>query len=608
MKLLPSFTRVFLSASLLASAASLAAQRPAPTPYEKDCATIARQKGRDQQRFKQFLDLDWKHEMIESPEAATYVGYPGQNDRWSDFSFESIERRKRELEATATVLKSIDRRQLKPADRTSYELFLHSLEEQLTARKFPSELIPVSQMDGVQKNLADTLEAMSTATLKDYEDRLARLKGIPKVLDQTTSLLKEGLKRGVTYPKISLQGVPGQIAQQITDEIIADPLKSPMLAAFKKFSTSIPAPDQERLKNEASAIMTAQVLPALKSFYQFFTQTYLPGCRDSVSWSSMPDGLAWYAHKARHHTTTDLTPQQIHDIGLSEVKRIRKEMDEVIASTGHKKSFEEFSAFLRTDKQFFLKSSEELITRYRDIAKRIDAELPKLFGKLPRLPYGVVPVPEYAAPSQPTAYYQGGAASAGRAGLFFANTYKVETRPTWEMEALTAHEAVPGHHLQVAIAQELENVPEFRRHIGYTAYVEGWGLYAESLGREVGLYKDPYSRFGQLTYEIWRAIRLVVDTGIHALGWNRQQAIDYFKQNSSRSEHDIEVEVDRYIVMPGQALAYKIGELKIKELRARSTQKLGAKFDIRAFHDRILENGALPLGVLEKQINAWIEK
>jgi uncharacterized protein (DUF885 family) len=335
---------------------------------------------------------------------------------------------------------------------------------------------------------------------------------------------------------------------------------------------------------------------------------YLPGARDSIAISDLPDGQAWYAHNVKVRTTTDLTPKEIHAIGVSEVKRIRAEMDEVIKSSGFEGNFDEWCEYLRTDPQFYHTSAEELLRGYRDIAKRIDPELVKLFGHLPRNPYGIIPVPSYAEKSQTTAYYMSGSLAAGRPGYYFANTYALETRPKWEMEALTVHEAVPGHHLQISIAQELEDVPNFRKWGGYTAFVEGWGLYSESLGEELGLYQDPYSKFGQLTYEMWRAVRLVVDTGMHSLGWTREEAIDFFAANSSKSLHDITVEIDRYIVWPGQALAYKLGELKFKELRARATAELGDDFDIRAFHDACLENGALPLDVLDAHISDWIEE
>ncbi|MGH9362417.1 MAG: DUF885 domain-containing protein, partial [Thermoanaerobaculia bacterium] len=380
----------------------------------------------------------------------------------------------------------------------------------------------------------------------------------------------------------------------------------PLLEAFKELPESIPAAEQERLRREAAEAYRTRVRPAYEKLHDYLVKTYIPGCREAIGMNALPDGQAWYAFNAKQSTTTDLTPQQIHELGLSEVERIRAEMDKVIAASGFKGSFQEFLAFLRTDPQFFFQKPEDLIAAYRDVAKRADPELIKLFGKLPRLPYGVVPVPAYAEKSQTTAYYNAGSLDAGRPGYFYANTYDLKSRPKWEMEALTLHEAVPGHHLQIAIAQELEDVPEWRRYQGYTAFVEGWGLYAESLGEEMGFYKDPYSKFGQLTYEIWRAIRLVVDTGMHSLGWSRQQAIDYFKQNAGKAEHDITVEVDRYIVWPGQALAYKIGELKIKELRAQAEKALGPKFDRRAFHDQVLGNGAVPLAVLEANIDEWI--
>jgi uncharacterized protein (DUF885 family) len=308
----------------------------------------------------------------------------------------------------------------------------------------------------------------------------------------------------------------------------------------------------------------------------------------------------------RSQTTTGLTPDQIHELGLSEVKRIREEMEKIRQQTGFKGSLDEFFVFLRTDPRFFYRTREELLVAYRDISKRIDPELTRLFGRTPRLPYGVIPIPSYSEKTQTTAYYTQGSPESHRPGYYFVNLYDLKSRPKWEMEALSLHEAVPGHHLQIALAQELEGVPEFRKNASFTAFVEGWGLYAESLGPELGMYTDPYSRFGQLTYEMWRAVRLVVDTGMHAKGWTRQQAIDFFVSNSSKPLHDIEVEVDRYIAWPAQALAYKIGELKMKELRAKAERELGAGFDVRSFHDTLLGAGPLPLSVLETRMNQWI--
>jgi uncharacterized protein (DUF885 family) len=414
--------------------------------------------------------------------------------------------------------------------------------------------------------------------------------------------LKKGLELGVTQPRITLRDVP----QQVKNQMIDDPEKNALLEPFTKFPIDIPEAEQARLRKAAATALKEKVIPALGRLHDFLEKTYVAKARESIAAKDLPDGDAWYAFNVRERTTTSLTPDQIHELGLSEVARIRKEMDKVIAQSGFKGSFAEFCNFLRTDKQFFYTNGDDLLRGYRDIAKRVDPELARLFGKLPRLPYGVIPVPSYAEKSQTTAYYQGGSPRAGRPGYFFANLYAVNTRPKWEMEALTLHEAVPGHHLQISLAQEMEDVPEFRKHGGYTAFVEGWGLYSESLGVEMGFYKDPYMKFGQLTYEMWRAVRLVVDTGMHSKGWTRQQAIDYFMANSSKSEHDVTVEIDRYIVWPGQALAYKIGELKIKELRAYAAKELGDKFDLRLFHDQVLDFGALPLDILEQRIKAWV--
>jgi uncharacterized protein (DUF885 family) len=385
-----------------------------------------------------------------------------------------------------------------------------------------------------------------------------------------------------------------------------DPMKSAILEPFTRIPESLPAPDRGRLTQEAVQVYQEQVVPSLRKLHRYLSETYIPGSRESIAMSALPDGQAWYAYNVKEITTTDLTPQQIHELGLSEVKRIRAEMDKVIASSGFKGSFEEFLTFLRTDPQFFYDKPEDLVTGYRDVAKRVDPELVRLFGRLPRMPYGVRPIPAYAEKSQTTAYYEEGNSDAGRPGYYSVNTYDLKSRPKWEMEALTLHESVPGHHLQISLAQELEDVPEWRKYQGYTVFVEGWALYAESLGEEMGFYKDPYSKFGQLTYEMWRAVRLVVDTGMHSMGWSRDQALDYFKKNAGKTEHDIVVEVDRYIVTPGQALAYKIGELKIKELRAYAKKELGDTFDVRAFHDQVLGNGAVPIDVLEKNVRGWV--
>jgi len=460
----------------------------------------------------------------------------------------------------------------------------------------------ITQLSGVQQEAAEIMEISPRLSVKDYEDMLTRLKGVPTLVSQVMVLLNKGLETGITPPRITLRDVPLQIKEQMVE----DPEKNALLKPFAEFPAEIPEAERARLRRQAAAVLKEKVAPAFGKLHDFFVQTYLPGTRETIAMSDLPDGKAWYAFNVRTITTTSLTPEQINELGLSEVKRIHKEMEEVIQRTGFKGSQQEFFKFMRTDLQFYYRDAEGLLRGYRDIAKQVDPELTRLFGKLPRLPYGVKPVPAFSEKSQTTAYYQPGSVKAGRPGWFYANTYALDTRPKWEMTALTLHEAVPGHHLQISLAQEMEDAPEFRKHGSYTVFVEGWGLYAESLGGELGMYKNPYTKFGQLTYEMWRAIRLVVDTGMHAKGWSRKQAIDYFLTNAGKNEHDITVEVDRYIVWPGQALAYKIGELKLKELRAYAAKELGEKFDVRQFHDQVLDSGAVPMDVLESRIKGWV--
>jgi uncharacterized protein (DUF885 family) len=574
------------------------------TTLEAEAREIEASKGRrpEGERLYALFDLHWRYTLDEYPELATYTGDPGRNHRWTDHSLEAYDRRNREMEVPARVLATIDGAALSEADRVHYDLFRRNVEESLEGRRFKGEYMPVTQMGGVQQNVAQTLMMMPYFEPSHYEDAVARLDAVPALVEQTIALLDEGLETGITPPRVTLREVPQQVRNQLVD----DPLASPLLRPFVSFASSIDAPAQERLRAAAVRAYTGAVAPAYRRLLEHLEARYLPRTRETIALRDLPDGEAWYAFAVRQMTTTRLSPEEIHRIGLDEVERIRAEMEAVRARTGYDGTFQQFVGFLRTDDRFFFDRAEDLLVAYRDICKRVDPELTKLFATLPRLPYGVVPVPSYAEKSQTTAYYEPGSPSAGRPGRFFANTYDLRARPKWEMEALALHEAVPGHHLQIALAQELPDMPEFRRHGFFTAYIEGWGLYAESLGAEIGLFQDPYSRFGQLTYEVWRAIRLVVDTGMHALGWTRQQAIDFFSENAGKADHDIVVEVDRYIVWPAQALAYKIGELKIKELRARALKALGPRFDLRRFHDQVLGAGALPLDVLDARIDAWI--
>ena len=587
----------------LACLATLAARVPAAA-QQPAIAALAESRDADSLRLRRLIALHWDYTMREYPEFATAVGYPSQNARWTDYSADALARRKRELHEPLAVLQSIDRARLPATDELNYDLFRRNITDALEEGRFPGELMPVTQLGGVQQDVPSTIAQSPASTVRDYEDIVARLRGVPALVDQTIALLERGLAARVTPPRVTLRDVP----QQVQNLLVDDPLTSPMLQAFTRFPppAAVPTAEQERLRAAAVAAYREAVAPAFRRLHTFLAERYVPGCRESIAMRDLPDGMAWYRVRARASTTTDLMPEQIHAIGLAEVKRIRAQMDSVIAASGFRGSFAEFVQFLRTDPRFYFTTADDLLRASRDIAKRADPGLVRLFGTLPRLPYGIAPIPAYAERSQTTAYYQPGSPAAARAGTYFVNTYDLSARPKWEMQALTLHEAVPGHHLQIALAQELTGVPEFRRYGGYTAFVEGWGLYSESLGGEMGFYADPYSKFGQLTYEMWRAIRLVLDTGIHTMGWSRAQAIEFFKANAAKSEHDIIVEVDRYIVWPGQALAYKIGELKLKELRAYATHQLGDRFDVRAFHDQVLGAGAVPLDMLEGRIGAWV--
>jgi uncharacterized protein (DUF885 family) len=554
-------------------------------------------------KLHQLLDREWEWRLSEEPTFATRIGDRRYNDRWADVSFEAIARRRSHAAEALSKIRDIDRSKLSSADQLNYDLFLRNAMTRVDEDRFHGEYLAVTARHGPHTEIAEVVRVTPLTKVKDYEDLVKRLRAFPVLVDQTIALMRRGVETGIVPPKVILRDIPQQMSHQMFDDVTRSPVYQ---AAFQQMPASIAAAEQERLRQEAKAALKEAVMPAMRKLQGFFLTEYEPRARSSVGISELPDGQAWYAVRARAMTTTDLSPDEIHEIGLAEVKRIRSEMEEAMRRTKFHGDLQAFFNFLRTDSQFFFKDKETLLLTYRDIAKRIDPELPKLFGTLPRMPYGVVPVPAYSEKTQTTAYYQAGSVETGRAGYFYANTYDLKARPKWEMEALTLHEAVPGHHLQIALAQELRDIPKFRRFGGYTAFVEGWGLYAESLGPELGLYKDPYSKFGQLTYEMWRAIRLVVDTGLHVKHWTRDQAIRFFQQNTGKTQHDIEVEVDRYIAWPGQALAYKLGELKIKELRAYAAEQLGERFDVREFHDQVLGAGPLPLAVLDARIRQWV--
>ena len=597
--------RLGLLVGILLLTAMSAQSIAALSDYQARLDLVTEENGyaRQDERLAALMDLVYDYQMTQYPEAATWLGYAGQNDRWTDYSPEAIEQRNRDSRTLLKAVETISVDSLGESAILDFQLFHKDLSANEAAQAFPDELMPINQMGGVQQDLAQMISLMPSRKLTDYRDIIARLESADSLIMQTIVLMKQGLEAGITPPAITLRDVPGQVANQLFD----DPMDSPLLGAFVSFPDSISPDQQKQLKARAIAAYQNGIAPAYKKLQRFLETDYLPNAVQAVGLSNLANGQAWYAHRAARSTTTDLTAEQIHALGLREVARIRAAMEQVIIDSGFEGDFDAFTEFLRRDPQFYFTNKEDLMREYRDIAKRADAELPALFGVLPRLPYGVKMIPSYAEKSQTTAYYQSGAQSMGRAGIFFANTYALDTRPKWEMEALTLHEAMPGHHLQISLAKEQTNVHPWRRDLyRITAFVEGWGLYSESLGEEMGFYKDPYSKFGQLTYEMWRAVRLVVDTGMHSLGWSRQRAIDFFIANSAKSEHDITVEIDRYIVWPGQALAYKMGELKIKELRQYASQELGEDFDIRSFHDRVLEAGPIPLDILEQRIKDWV--
>ena len=567
--------------------------------------TAFAQQPTEAEKLKKLFEDEWEWALKDDPEGATYVGDRRYDHLVTDRSAAAFERRRAHDADVLARIEAIDRTKLPESERLNYDLFLYQARRAVAGNRFPSELMPLSRSGGIWEGLSELAQAIPRDTVKDHENFLARMRHFPRAVDETIALARRGLEKGLTPPR----PIIGNVAELIQNQIFDDPTKSPTYElVFAELPKTFSESDQKRLQAEAAKVLRDDVMPALRKLHKFWNEEYYPKTRESIAWTALPQGKEWYEHRVRVMTTTDLTADQIHELGQSEVKRIRAEMEKIKDESGFKGTLPEFFHFLRTDPQFYYTTREDLLRAYRDIAKRIDPELTRLFGKLPRTPYGVIPVPAYAEKTTTTAYYNAGSPEGNRPGYFYANLYDLKSRPKWEMEALTLHEAVPGHHLQISIAQELENVPRFRRFGGTTAFVEGWGLYAESLGPELGMYKDPYSRFGQLTYEMWRAVRLVVDTGMHSKGWTRQQAIDFFVANSSKPLHDIEVEIDRYISWPGQALAYKIGELKMKELRAKAEKQLGAKFNIRAFHDALLGDGPLPLAVLETRMNTWMGK
>jgi uncharacterized protein (DUF885 family) len=582
--------RAWLSAiaAILLAGAAIAA--PAPPPPQ--AATEA---------LHALFDRHWDRTMAENPTWASTLGDRRYDDRWPDLSPGAIDASHAADRAALEELGRLDRASLPAAERLDYDLFARMLRDRIDAHRFKPWVYALNMRSGIQ-NEHELLEALAFRAPADWENWLARLRSFGTYMDQTIALLEQGAREGRTQPRVIMERIPAQLRRQQ----VADPAASPFYAPFSRLPESMPAADRDRLQAAARAAIAEVVIPAYARLEKFLAERYLPASRDSAGIWDTPDGRDWYANRIAHFTTTSLTAEEIHEIGLAEVRRIRGEMERIIREVGFEGSFHEFLADLRTNTRFYYPTSDELFRAYLAASKRIDPLLSPLFRTLPRTPYGVRPIPMSSAPDTTTAYYMPPSRDGLRPGYYYVNLYRPDQRPKYEIPVLSVHEAVPGHHLQIALAQELPEAPMFRRFGGFTAFVEGWALYSESLGEEMGLYEDPYDRFGYLTYEMWRAVRLVVDTGLHHEGWTRAQAIEFFRDNAAKSELDIANEIDRYIGWPGQALAYKIGQLRLRALRAEAERALGDRYDIRDFHDVVLGAGALPLDLLEARVRAWV--
>ena len=546
------------------------------------------------------IDDHWRWTLTQYPERRLEYGDRSGNDQWTDMSLEAFQQRYQDEGRFVERLEQIEPATLSADAQVNRSMLLRQLRDNRTEYEDGLHLIALNMRSGPQHRHS-MIGTLPMESAQDHEDWLNRLRGLPEQLSQYQGLLSEGISRDRTQAQIVMSRVPSQIANLITEQAS----DSPFYRAFATMPEEIDPDTQASLKSAAAAVIEEQINPALQALLDFLESDYLPAARPPGI-GALPGGKQVYSRLAQHFTTTELTPDEIHEIGLREVARIRGEMETVINTVGFEGDIAAFNEFLRTDPQFYYETPEALLEGYQAVSKRLDPGLVNLFGKLPRAPYGVRPIPDEEAPDTTTAYYMRPAIDGSRPGWYYVNLYQPEVRPKFEMEVLSVHESVPGHHLQISLAQELTGLPEFRRNGGFTAFIEGWGLYSERLGYDMGLYEDPYSRYGQLVYDMWRAVRLVVDTGIHYFGWSRQKAIDYFIANAAKSEADIINEIDRYIGWPGQALAYKIGQMKMLELRGEAETALGEDFDIRAFHDQLLGAGALPLDILERRMDTWL--
>jgi len=556
----------------------------------------------ERQRLHALFEREWVERLREDPLFATSVGEHEHDRVLPSVGEQDQIRRHASAVALLEELRAIDASGLDEADRASQAILELELEDRIAGFEFGTHQIPISADSGFHTELARLPREMPLTSVSGYENYIARLGEFPRYFDQQIANMRAGLARGMSVPRVVLEGYEFGIESHVVE----DPTQGVFYEPFRKLPAGIDAREGDRLREAGRAVIRDSVVPAYRSFLEFMLDEYRPNARTTLGAAELPSGREYYAQRVRYYTTLDLTPEQIHDIGLSEVARIRGEMQQIIDSLGFAGGFEAFLEFLRTDPRFYAKTPEELLMRAAYLAKRMDGRLPALFNTLPRLPYGVEPVPEHLAPKYTAGRYVGAAQGSTQPGYYWVNTHDLTSRPLYTLEALTLHEAVPGHHLQIALGNEQEQLPPFRRFSYSSAFGEGWGLYSEWLGLEAGFYSDPYSNFGRLTYEMWRACRLVVDTGIHAMGWTREQALEYLASNTALSSHEIGTETDRYIAWPGQALSYKLGQLKITELRRRAERELGARFDVREFHDAVLLNGSVPLPVLERAIERYI--
>ncbi len=554
------------------------------------------------EQLQQVIKDHWQYSLREDPISAGRMGVAGNNHRLPGVTAKDRERRLKAEQELLQRLQAVETQQLSDSDRVNHQLLGWVLRNSIQSNQLFLDRIPANTFYSFWNAALDASSGLAMPKVQDYQDYIARIHDFGRYFDENITNMRAGIKDGFVLPKIVVQG----IAPTVRAQVHGDPTQSSLYEPFKKFPASFSKAEQQSLEQAGREAIRQSALPAFARLADFLEGDYMQAATESLGAEQLPKGKAYYRHAINTYVTLDMDPAEIHATGLAEVKRIRAEMDSLIKETGFKGSFTDFTKFLRTDPQFYAKTPTELLKEASYIAKRIDYRLPEFFGKLPRLPYGIVPVPTEIAPNYTTASYNPAAIGGIRGGAYWLNTYALDQRPLYELVALTLHEAVPGHHLQNALSQELENVPEFRRNLYLSAYGEGWGLYAERLGVEMGVYETAYQHFGRLSYEMWRACRLVIDTGIHSQGWSRQQALDFLSQNTSLSQANVRAEVDRYISWPGQALSYKMGEIKIRQLRAQAEQQLGDKFDLRAFHDALLANGALPLEILEAEMQRFI--